>query len=69
MQKNKAELNPFKTALAARQGDLPSESLSGAAKRIYDDNTLTNDMLEGYSNPVKENRSRSLVQRHSTYKY
>ena len=43
----------FALALAARQGDIPPESLSGAAKRLYKDTTLTHAQLKDYANPSK----------------
>jgi len=61
--------NPFKIALEVRKGTLDEKVLKGASKRLFHDKSLTNEMLEGYSNPSKENRSRTLVQHHSTFNY
>ena len=39
----------FKLALAARNGDIPVEGLTGAAKRIYNDTTLTTEQIKDYT--------------------
>jgi len=61
--------SPFKLALAARRGDLPPESLSGAAKRLYNDNTLTQEALGDYAREKPKPASKQFVKQHSTFKY
>jgi hypothetical protein len=43
--------SPFALALAARRGDVPPESLSGAAKLLYRDKSLSRDDLHNYVKP------------------
>lgn len=66
-EKNKPK-SPFGLALAARRGDLPPESLSGAAKRLYDDKTLTQDALSDYAKERTPPQSRSFVEIKRTFK-
>jgi len=49
MPKNKASLNAFVTALAARRGDVPPEELKGSAKLLFKDKSLSDAQLSGYA--------------------
>ena len=47
--KSKAQRTAFAMALAARRGDVPAESLTGAARLLYKDKTLTREQLKDYA--------------------
>jgi hypothetical protein len=68
MPKDKPK-TPFALALAARRGDVPPESLKGAAKRLYDDQSLTQAALEDYAKykPVARPKQ-GLGKLHPTFK-
>jgi hypothetical protein len=59
----------FELALAARKKEIKLEELNGAAKQLYNDQSLTTNDLELYAKPPERDTSKaSLVQRHTTYK-
>lgn len=60
--------SPFALALAARRGDIPPESLSGAAKMLFKDNTLTQGALEGYDKPPVQPRPKQVSQMRRMFK-
>ena len=61
--------SPFAQALAARKGDIPPESLTGSARHLFRDASLTQEALAGYAKPKKRTVAKEgLVQRHSTFK-
>lgn len=68
--KSKAQRSAFAIALAARRGDVPPESLTGAARHLYKDKTLTAEQLGDYAKardlnpPVKKIGTKT----HRTYK-
>ena len=55
---------PFEVAYAARKGDVPPEMLRGAAKRLFNDKTLTEEQLKEYTTPRQSGRTRSFAQNH-----
>ena len=61
--------NIFKLALEAREGKIEGEILKGAAKRIYSDKTITNDMLQDYARNREPKRTLVTQQKYATYKY
>lgn len=63
--------NPFKTALAARLGDIEPDELKGAARRLYADKTLTNDDLSTYTEGDTSSRQKKFGgnQNQRRYKY
>jgi len=61
--------NPFKIALAARTGELKPDVLHGAAKRIYNDTTLSDEALKIYAKRQKPARTLQTQPTHSTFKY
>ena len=52
--KSKAQQSVFAMALAARRGDIPVESLRGAAKHLYNDKTLSRADLKEYAKTRKK---------------
>lgn len=60
--------SPFHLALAARRGDLPPESLVGAAKRLYNDKSLTREALEGYTKAQPSHSTKTFNQVRTTFK-
>lgn len=67
MAERKKSPSPFALALAARRGDIPHESLSGAARLLYKDNSLSNDRLQEYS-AEKAIRQKSFERVNQTFK-
>lgn len=67
MTENKTK-SPFALALAARRKEVPEESLSGAARLLYRDPSLTQAALEGYSKSHTKVRPKQVRQTHSTFK-
>lgn len=61
--------NPFKIALEVRKGNLDENVLYGAAKQIYKDATLTNEMLESYTIKPETKKNNTTQQTHSNFKY
>jgi len=49
MTKSKTQQSPFSTALAARRGDVPPEELSGSAKLLFRDKSLSDAQLSDYA--------------------
>lgn len=47
--KSKAQQSAFGMALAARRGDIKPEELTGSAKHLFKDSTLSNSQLEDYT--------------------
>ena len=47
--KSKEQQSAFALALAARRGDVPPESLTGAARQLYKDTSLTQEQLKDYA--------------------
>jgi hypothetical protein len=43
--------SPFTLALAARRGDIEPAALTPAARRLYNDRTLSREQLSEYANP------------------
>jgi len=58
----------FAMALAARRGDIPPESLTGAAKRLYHDKTLTQEQLRDYVKKKQSSPAKTLSRRYQTFK-
>ena len=56
--------SPFSLALAARRGDIPKESLTGAAKLLFKDKSLTQDQLARYAKPPERRTERSFGRIH-----
>jgi len=48
----------FKTALAARKGEIEPEMVTGAAKLIFRDKSLSDSDIEAYIEPPKAERTR-----------
>ncbi len=65
---SKAQQSAFGIALAARRGDIPPESLTGSAKMLYRDKTLTNDQLSSYIDTKTEPQKRQFGRTHKTFK-
>ena len=55
--------SPFAIALAARRGDIKPEALSGAAKRLFLDHTLSRDDLSAYAKPQEVHIAKAVVPR------
>lgn len=64
----KQEQNAFALALAARRGEIPPESISGAAKILYRDNTLSKEQLGEYAKPPSAIRPKQVGKTHPTFK-
>jgi hypothetical protein len=60
--------SPFALALAARRKEVPEESLSGAARLLFKDTTLTQVALEGYAKSKPVVRDKPVVRQRSTFK-
>lgn len=68
-EKSKAQQSAFGIALAARRGDIPPESLSGSAKVLFQDKTLTNEQLNDYAETKTDlPQKRQFGRQHRTYK-
>ena len=61
-------MTPFAQALAARRGDVPHESLTGAAKSLFKDTTLSNDQLKSYTAPQQSPRPKQVAHIKQTFK-
>ena len=60
--------SPFELALAARRKEIPEESLSGAARLLFRDESLTQQNLENYSKAKTPVRPKQVTGRHTTFK-
>lgn len=68
MAKDKPK-TPFALALAARRKEVTVESLSGAARHLFNDRSLTNDDLEQYDKGPKVGEvTRPMFPRRATFK-
>lgn len=47
--KSKKQQSAFGMALAARRGDIPPESLKGAARKLYKDSSLSDNQIADYT--------------------
>lgn len=67
--KSKAQQSAFGMALAARRGDIPPESLKGAAALLYRDKSLSRDDLKEYASTKKKRLPGHVGRkRHATFK-
>lgn len=53
--KSKAQQSAFGMALAARRGDIPPESLTGSARLLFRDSSLSASDLEDYAGTKRKN--------------
>lgn len=58
----------FECAFAARKGDMPKEQLTGAAKRLFNDKTISTEQLQTYSTPAIAIPARAFNRVRSTFK-
>lgn len=67
-EKATAPKSPFALALAARRGDVPPDSLTGAARRLFNDKSLSRDDLKEYANAKTPDRTKQFGRIYSTFK-
>lgn len=65
MEKRKT---PFEIALAAREKKIEPETLRGAARRLFNDSSLSKDDLKQYATPQEIKPREFAGQRHVTAK-
>ena len=67
--KSKEQQSAFALALAARRGDVSPESLTGAARQLFKDDSLTQEQLKDYAKTKRSEHPKRAGQKpHTRFK-